>query len=61
MRPHQHKDVRSGLIDVSGLSLDDLEELDRSVLGLAVQELLDPDRHDGPPVAGFTSYTDAVD
>ncbi|TDD95315.1 FxSxx-COOH cyclophane-containing RiPP peptide [Actinomadura rubrisoli] len=61
MHPQQHNAVQSGLIDVSTLSLDDLEGVDRSVLGLAVQELLDPNRRDGAPVAGFTSYTEDVD
>jgi FXSXX-COOH protein len=46
------------LLDVSALSLNDLDELDASVLVTAIQELLSPERRDGEPVAGFTSYTD---
>jgi FXSXX-COOH protein len=61
MQPKQRIDVQGSLIDVSELSIDDLDALDQSALGLAVQELLDPTRHDGTPVAGFTSYTDNAD
>ncbi|WP_067463779.1 FxSxx-COOH cyclophane-containing RiPP peptide [Actinomadura macra] len=61
MQPRRLDDVQDGLIDVSKLSLDDLDELDQSVFGLVVQELLDPDRRDSTPVAGFTSYTDSID
>ncbi|MFA1537871.1 FxSxx-COOH cyclophane-containing RiPP peptide [Actinomadura monticuli] len=61
MQPQQRNDAQSCLIDVSAMSLDDLEGLDQSALGLAIQELLDPGRHDGTPVARFTSYTDGAD
>lgn len=54
----KHDDVHEGLLDVSELSLGDLDGLDSSALVSAVEELLTPDRRDGEPVAGFTAYTD---
>lgn len=58
MRKSTPDEVQCGLADVSDLSLRDLDEHDPSALVVALQELLEPDRRDGDPVAGFASYTD---
>ncbi|MFO7249241.1 MAG: FxSxx-COOH cyclophane-containing RiPP peptide [Actinomycetes bacterium] len=48
--------VGEGLLDVTGLSLRDLDRIDRPVLRRAIQRIVD--NKDTGPVAGFSSSLD---
>ncbi|MEU9835113.1 FxSxx-COOH cyclophane-containing RiPP peptide [Streptosporangium sp. NPDC048047] len=45
----------SGLIDVSGLSLRDLDRLDETALAHALRRLMEVEERDADPVAGHQS------
>ncbi|MFF0310930.1 FxSxx-COOH cyclophane-containing RiPP peptide [Streptosporangium sp. NPDC004379] len=45
----------SGLIDVSGLSLRDLDRLDETALAHALRRLMEIEERDADPVAGHQS------
>jgi FXSXX-COOH protein len=47
-------DTDGVLIDVSGLSLDDLKKIDKGILRLALRRVLTDSQSE--PVAGFTSH-----
>jgi FXSXX-COOH protein len=53
MRDESEEESGSVLIDISGMSLRDLDEIDGTSLAQALRRVLDDD--DIAPVAGFTS------
>ena len=47
--------LETGMIDLTGLSLHDLDDLGQSSLGLALRRVLDPDGEPTDSVVGFQS------
>jgi hypothetical protein len=52
---HQEAGLPVELPNLSGLTLHDLDRLDKSVFASAMQTLLRPDRQDSEAIAGFGS------
>jgi FXSXX-COOH protein len=58
MRQHRPTDAPGGLLELSELSLSDLDGLEPSALTSVLHDLLDPSQYGADPVAGFQSYLD---
>jgi FXSXX-COOH protein len=52
----QETELTGELLDLSGLTLHDLDELDDSVFASAMKASLNPDRRDSEAIAGFNSF-----
>jgi FXSXX-COOH protein len=55
---HEEIGMEAGLVDLGGLSLSDLKELDGSVLAHALRRVLADADGPGDAVAAFESYID---
>lgn len=52
--------VADDLIDVSGMTLDEIEGIERPALRRALRRLLDSDEDDTGPIAGFGQRIDGA-
>jgi FXSXX-COOH protein len=55
---HEEVGMEADLVDLGGLSLDDLKELDDSALGHALRRVLADADGPGDAIAAFQSYLD---
>ena len=55
----QESDLAGQLLNCSGLSLRDLDELDGSAFAHAIRGLVTPDRRDTEAIAGFNSFVNS--
>ncbi|MEV0161038.1 FXSXX-COOH protein [Nonomuraea fuscirosea] len=53
----QESKLAGDLPDCSGLTLRDIDVLDKSVFASVLRDLMSPGRRDTEPIAGFTSVT----
>jgi len=54
-------DLAGQLLNCSGLSLHDLDDLDSSTFAYAMRGLMDPERRDTEAIAGFNSFVSSLD